>query len=119
MPGRPISSVNTTDGIVESIVRKWEAETLFAVRDRLSDLAHNQGFEDLRALIEDATDEAQTRLMRGPILSQAEYARALGFLDGLRMLSEIPLGVKRVATQREEQIERRAAEDSEAQERKG
>lgn len=109
-------SRNVTDGIVEALAGKWEAETLFAVRDRLQRLTHDQGYEDLRSLIEDSIENAQERLTIGPVLEQAEYARALGFLSGLRMLMEIPQGIFEAARRREEEIER-AAEDSEAQER--
>lgn len=111
-----MKSRNVTDGVVESIATKWEAETLFAVRDRLTDLVHDQGFEDLRSLVEDAIENAQDRLIKYPVLEQAEYARALGFLSGLKMLMEIPEGIFAAAKARERDIER-AAEESEAEER--
>lgn len=115
MPGSP-RTTSVTDGIVEALVRNWEADTLFAVRDRLEELRHHQGYDDLRSLIEDSIENAQDRLIRYPVLEQAEYAKALGFLSGLKMLLEIPVAVTQAAVSREKAIEN-AAEDSAARER--
>jgi hypothetical protein len=105
-----LRTTSVTDGIVKALVRGWEAETLFAVRDRLEELQHHQGYDDLRSLIEDSIENAQDRLIRYPVLEQAEYAKALGFLSGLKMLLEIPTAVRSAAISREKAIE--TAEDS-------
>lgn len=71
-------------------LRKRDTDRLTVDRDAVQQLVAMPGWSILETLIEDVHGEAVSRLLfahagsEGRVLDQAEYARLLGFLAGLR-----------------------------------
>ena len=71
-------------------LRSWDLDTLPSDADAVAALLASPGWAVVSALVDDVHDQAVTRLLfahagsDGRVLEQAEYARLLGFLSGLR-----------------------------------
>lgn len=94
----------------DEIVRKMEPEDLFALGDSMGDLTANLDYKRLVDLVERALENAHYRLVHGPLLSEAEYGRALGMIAGLEMIKEIPKIVVERAEKRQETLEQQTEE---------
>jgi hypothetical protein len=97
---------------IAEILRRWPADRLFQAAELIEELETNPGFNLLAALIEEARDNAQDRLIAGPTLSQADYARAMGLLAGLDVTRKIPRTIREIAAAKEKRLE--AAEETPA-----
>jgi hypothetical protein len=70
--------------------RKSDPDTAFADANVVRDLIASHGWQLVIELLDRTYEEAATRLLfghagsEGRVLDQAEYARLLGFLSGLR-----------------------------------
>jgi hypothetical protein len=97
---------------VAEILRRWPADRLFQAAELIETLETDPGFNLLTALVEEARDNAQDRLIAGPTLQQADYARALGMLAGLDVVRKIPRTVREIAAAKQKRLE--AAEENPA-----
>ena len=64
-------------------LRDWDSERLFTADRQVRELIEHPGYRVVLDLIGAANESAQTRMKHGPIMEQAEYARAHGLMAGL------------------------------------
>lgn len=106
------ASRNPTDGSFESIIARWDLEDLQRARDQMREVLTHPGYDTIRLVIEEAIENAQTRLVLGPVREQADYARAMGFLAGMRTILDFPQEIISVADAKEKKLDAKLAEDS-------
>lgn len=70
--------------------KQWDDDELRIACEHVAQLEHHPGFEALTRVLDEVHGNAMDRLLsshagaEGRIMDQAEYARLVGFLSGLR-----------------------------------
>lgn len=86
------------------------SEELFELEDKVHGLAESAGWLALVEIMRFGQEKIEASLMDGPTLSQADYARLLGFKAGLEQMPNAVQAITLVAQRRRQGLEEQATQ---------
>ncbi len=79
-------------------LEELESEQVARLREEIAGLTDHPGWDSLLECVRLAEERALNWILNGATLDHAQYARAMGYVKGLRQIAEIPQAVHDKAT---------------------
>lgn len=76
--------------LLEAKLRRWDPERVQSAAKLVRQLMAQPGWAEIQLLLQQVRDGHEQTMLEGRTLSQADYARMVGALQGLRTLQDVP-----------------------------
>jgi len=74
--------------LLKAKLRKWDPDRVLTAAKLVRDLMAQPGWAEIQLLIQQTRDGHERQMLEGRTLSQADYARMVGVIQGLRTLED-------------------------------
>lgn len=74
--------------LLKAKLDKWDPERVLTAAKLVRDLMAQPGWAEIQLLIQQTRDGHEKQMLEGPTLAQADYARMVGAIQGMRTLED-------------------------------